>query len=120
MNSISNQVALKRRATIEVTGTSETMKPGFTYIANNAALVTLNLPASAQVGDRIRIIGKGAGLFKIGQAAGQQVRHLTSDTTAGAGGSLTAGTARDVIEIECTTAPGIWTSDHVKGTFVVA
>lgn len=120
MNSISNEVALQRRATVEVTGTSETMKPGFTYVANNAALVTLNLPASAQIGDKIRIVGKGAGLFKIGQAASQQVRHLTSDTTAGTGGSLTAGTARDVIELQCTTAPGTWTSVHVKGTFVVA
>lgn len=117
--SISAIQALRRRSLNEVT-TATTMKPNRTYVANSGSAITLTLPSNAVPGDSLTIIGKGAGLVTIGQAAGQQIRHLTTDTTLGATGTLTAGTARDSITLVCTTAPGIWTSQTVKGTWTVA
>lgn len=45
----------------EVTGTSQAMAINSGYVANNASLITFSLPASANVGDAIQILGKGAG-----------------------------------------------------------
>lgn len=117
--SLSSLISLRRRTTIEAT-TATTMRVGRTYIANSGSAITLTLPPVAAVGDRVVIVGKGAGLVTIGQAAGQQIRHLTTDTTAGTGGTLAAGAVRDSIELVCTTAPGIWTSRAIKGTWTVA
>lgn len=116
----STNIALKRRMTKEVTGTTETAKPGFTYITNNGALVSISLPASSKIGDRITVIGKGAGGWKIVQVAGQQIRHISSDTTAGAAGSLASDNVSDSVTIECTTEPGVFTVTAYKGTLTVA
>jgi hypothetical protein len=88
----------------EVTGTSQSLAVNNGYILNNAALVTATLPASAAVGDVIIIVGKGAGLWKIAQNAGQTIHFISSDTTTGAGGSLSATVRYDCVELVCTTA----------------
>ncbi|MBI2794749.1 MAG: hypothetical protein HYX66_08905 [Ignavibacteria bacterium] len=85
-------------------------------------VANLALPASAQVGDLMTILGMGAGVYTITQAAGQQIRHIAGNTTAGVAGSLTAGTALDVVEFECVVGgpSTIWKTYNVIGTFVVA
>lgn len=88
----------------EVTGTSDTLDVGNGYIANNAGLVTLTLPAAAAVGDTLAVQGKGAGLWLIAQNAGQTVHFGASDTTTGAGGSLAATNRYDSLELVCITA----------------
>ena len=89
-------------------------------IVHNGAAITYTLPAGGRFGDRIEIIGNGSGVFTIGQLTGQSIRHLTSNTTVGTGGTLAAGTARDAIELVCTSTDGLtWTSRNIKGTFVV-
>lgn len=103
----------------EVTGTSQAMAAANGYIANNAGLVTLTLPATASVGDRVRAVGKGAGLFKIGQNAGQTINYVSSTTTGGAGGSLTAIEQFASIEIICTTTDSGWTVISSTGNFTV-
>ena len=103
----------------EVTGTSQSMVAANGYIANNAGLVTLTLPLNASLGDRVRVVGKGAGLFKIGQNAGQTINYVASTTTAGAGGSLTAIEQFASLEIICTTTDSGWTVLSSTGNFTV-
>ena len=76
-----------------VTGTSQAMLSNNGYIANNAGLVTLTLPATSAVGDEIDIIGKGAGGWKV-QAGGGQTIVLGSSTTT-SGGSVSSTQAKD-------------------------
>lgn len=92
----------------EVTGTSQSMTVESGYIANNAGLVTLTLPATASVGDSIAVAGKGAGGWKIAQNAGQVIRAGASSTTVGATGYLQSTNQYDSIELLCITANTDW------------
>lgn len=92
----------------EVTGTSQAMAVNNGYIANNAGLVTLTLPATASVGDTVTVQGKGAGLFRIAQNAGQTIHFGSRDTTTGAGGYLEATQRYDSVELLCITANTDW------------
>ena len=93
----------------EVTGTTQSCAVNTGYILNNAALVTATLPATASVGDVIRIVGKGAGMWKLEQNASQYIRFAGLTTTTGTGGYLQAENDDDCIEIMCTTANNGWT-----------
>lgn len=92
----------------EVTGTSQAMAVDNGYIANNAALVTLTLPATAPVGSVVRVAGKGAGLWRIAQNAGNMIHFLGSNTTLGAGGYLEATVRYDAVDLLCITANLEW------------
>jgi hypothetical protein len=89
-----------------VTTTSQNMISHNGYIANNASLVTLNLPATSSVGDEIDVIGKGAGGWLI-QCGGDQTIVLGEDTTS-SGGSLASTNAKDALYIVCTVANTEW------------
>jgi hypothetical protein len=71
------------------------------YIANNASLVTMTLPASAAVGDILRVAGLGVGGWKIAQNASQVIHFGESDTTTGTGGSLASTHKYDAIHLVC-------------------
>lgn len=103
----------------EVTGTSQSMAVNNGYVANNASLVTCTLPTTAAIGDFVRVSGKGAGLFKIGQNASQVIRTGTTDTTTGTGGSLTATNRYDCLTLRCITANTDWVLESVKGAFTI-
>lgn len=92
----------------EVTGTSATMSVNTGYIANNAGLVTLTLPASAAVGDVIEIVGKGAGGWRIAQGSGQQVHYGSVSNTSGGSGQVNSTHRRDTVRIVCVTANNEW------------
>jgi len=92
----------------EVTGTSQSMAVDNGYIANNAALVTLTLPSTAVVGDRVRIAGKGAGGWRCGQNAGQTINFGSTATTAGTGGYIDSTNRYDALELLCITANTTW------------
>ncbi len=87
-----------------VSGTSQSAAVNTGYITNNAGVVTVTLPATAAVGDMIRISGKGAGGWLLAQNAGQTVHFSGSNTTTGAGGSLASLTRYDAVELLCITA----------------
>lgn len=87
----------------EVTATSASMAVSNGYVANNAGVVTLTLPATAAFGDMIRVAGKGAGGWLIAQNAGQTIHFGSVDTTTGAGGSLASTLQYDVVELLCIT-----------------
>lgn len=94
----------------EVTGTSQSMAIDNGYVANNAGLVTLTLPAIAAFGTIVRICGKGAGGWLIAQNAGQSIRLGSSTTTIGVAGSLASTNSGDSIDLLCTTANTVWTA----------
>lgn len=91
-------------STSEVTGTSATMSVNTAYVANNAGLVTLTLPASAALGDVIEVTGKGAGGWRIAQNASQVIHFSDLDTTTGTGGRIDSSNRYDSLTFRCVTA----------------
>jgi hypothetical protein len=87
-----------------VTGTTQAASVNSGYATNNAALVTVTLPATAAVGSRIRISGMGAGGWLLAQNALQLIHFGTSVTTTGTGGSLASTAQYDTLEILCLVA----------------
>lgn len=102
----------------KVVTAAATLEKNRVHIYTGAA-ANLLLPAKAQVGDRLIIVGAGSGVTTITQAAGQSIRHISSTTTVGTGGSLAAGSVRDTIELICTTQDTTWTTLWNKGTWTV-
>lgn len=83
---------------------STTMAVNTYYIANSGSLVTLTLPATAAQGTVFAVAGVGAGGWKVGQAASQQINFGNVTTTSGTGGSLASSNQYDVVYLLCTTA----------------
>lgn len=105
----------------EVTGTTQGMSVNSGYIANNASLVTLTLPSTAAIGDSIRLLGKGAGGWKIAQLATQQIIFGILSCTVGTGGSLSSLKQNDAIDLRCITAGSatIWEVTDSSGNITV-
>lgn len=89
---------------VDVTGTTQAMAVNTGYTADNAALVTLTLPATAAFGSIFVVVGKLAGLWKIAQNAGQTIHFGITNTTTGTGGSLASTNQYDVVSLVCSTA----------------
>lgn len=88
----------------EVTGTSQTAAADNGYIANNSSLVTITLPATCAIGKTIRIAGKGAGMWKVAQNAGQTIYFGDQNSTSGTAGYIAARYQYDAVELLCITA----------------
>lgn len=101
--------------TVEVTGTSQSMAIGTTYIMNNVALVTGTLPTTAAIGSKIRVLGKGAGGWKVAQNASQAIQLGAIVTTTGTGGSLSSSNQWDGVELVCLTANTGWAAYPLIG-----
>jgi hypothetical protein len=92
-----------------VTGTTQAAAVNNGYIANNAGLVTVTLPAVSAVGDTVAVTGiNNATGWKVAQNAGNQIFFGTSSTTIGTGGSLASTATRDVVYLVCMVANGAW------------
>jgi hypothetical protein len=100
-------------STIEVTGTSASMVSNTNYIANNAGLVTLTMPATVALGGIIRVYGKGAGGWLVQLNGGQTINLGSNPTTSG--GSLASTNQFDVVEISCITANTTFVCNGVQG-----
>lgn len=103
----------------EETGTSASMAVNNGYIANNASLVTLTIPTTAAVGDIVRVVGKGAGGWRIAQNASEIIHFLGTDTTTGTGGRLDSTTDYDAVELLCTVANTEWTVISSMGNITI-
>lgn len=103
----------------EVTGTTQALSVNNEYILNNASLVTATLPSTAAVGDKIYIVGKGAGGWKIAQNASQFIKlaYLTSIT--GTSGYIASNSAIDCVTLECTTTNNGWTVTASSGNISI-
>ena len=94
----------------DVSGTSIQAEANNAYLANNAdQAVIVTLPANAQVGDVVRVVGIAAGGWRIAQSAGQAVNvtrlapgpsAAPTWTTLGVGGGL-SGSQYDAVELIC-------------------
>lgn len=92
-----------------VTGTSQSAAVNNGYIANNAGLVTVTLPATSAVGDTVAVTGiNNATGWKVAQNAGNQIFFGNTSTTAGTGGSLASTATRDTVYLVCMTANATW------------
>jgi len=89
------------------------------YIANKGTLLIFTMPATAAIGSRIKIMGKGVGLFTVAQNAGQVIHFGAFDTTTGVGGSLTSTLRYDVVELVCITANTDWSVAYSIGNIDV-
>jgi hypothetical protein len=98
---------------------STAMQTSSGYIANGGALVTLTLPATAAIGDALMILGRGAGLWAIAQAAGQVIHFGNVSTTTGVGGSITATHRRDTMILVCSVANLEWTVMSSQGSLTI-
>jgi len=104
---------------VEVTGTSQSMAIHTAYIANNAALVTLTLPATAAVGSTILVIGKGAGGWRVAQNSGQTINLGSAPTTTGVSGRLDSTNRYDCLTLYCIVADTTWIGYGVQGNITV-
>lgn len=103
----------------EVTGTSQAAAVNNGYVANNAGLVTITLPATAAIGQFVHVLGKGAGLWSLVANTGQTIRYGTQSTSTG--GSLTATSRYHAVRVRCITANTEWIEDGtVQGNLTVA
>lgn len=89
------------------------------YIPNNVGVVGLTLPATAVLGDFIKVDGKGTGGWNIGQNAGQTIHFLSQDTTTGAGGSLASTNRYNCITLRCITANTDFVVEAITGNLTV-
>jgi hypothetical protein len=105
----------------DVTGTSASMAVNNGYLADNAALVTLTLPATAVQFSVIAVAGIGAGGWKIAQNANQKIIFGITTTTTGVGGSLASTNANDCIFLLATVggASTTWTALNAVGNITV-
>jgi len=92
-----------------VTGTTQALTISNGYIANNAGLVTMTLPATAAIGSVIGIAGAGLGGWRVAQNAGQTIFYGDLTTTAGVTGSLSSSLQRDNASLICTATDTDWT-----------
>jgi deoxyribose-phosphate aldolase len=103
----------------EVTGTSQTAAVNTGYITNNASLVSVTLPTTAAVGDRVRIAGKGAGGWRVAQNASELIHLGSSVTTTGVGGYLEFTNRYDCVELVCIVADTEWVALSSVGNITV-
>lgn len=78
------------------------------YVTNNGAQVQLTLPLTAAFGSIIRIVGKGAGGWILGQNAGQSVVIGPTSTTVGVGGTMASSEPSATVELLCITADTVF------------
>jgi len=86
----------------EITGTSQTMAINNSYIANNAGLVTLTIPATLAIGDTFSVVGKGAGGWLVQANAGQTI--YMGNQTSSVAGSISSSNRRNCVLFSCITA----------------
>lgn len=93
---------------VVVTAASQQMIANVTYQINFASLVTLTLPLTSNLGDRIFITGLGAGGWTIAQNSGQNIQIGNISSTIGVGGSVSSTNRYDGIELFCSVANTTW------------
>ncbi len=90
-------------------GTTQAAAVNNGYICTNAAQCNVTLPATAAVGDLVKVVSQGAGGIKVTANTGQTVKGL-GDTTTSAG-SVTPAAQYDSIQLICVVANTTWVID---------
>lgn len=89
---------------VRVAGVAQDLAVSTGYTPTNVALTTFTLPATAAVGDVIKIDGESAAGWTIAQRAGQQIHVGVLSSTAGVGGSVASSNRRDCVTLRCLVA----------------
>jgi len=92
-------------------------KNGYICVSPGATL-SLNLPATATIGDTIEVVLDGSTGWTIVQAAGQQIRFGIDQTTLGIGGSISSTAQGDWITLIAQTNTR-WMARAESGNFTV-
>jgi hypothetical protein len=108
----------KNMSYVNVTGTSMTLKSNHSYIANNTALVTFTLPTSANMGDIIKIVGRGSGLWQVAQNASQVIYFGNTNSTTGTAGYIASTLPRDCVYLYCISSTE-WQVDNAVGSISI-
>lgn len=102
-------------AWVEVTTTTHAMAVDTGYLVNVATLCTLTLPATAGLFTALKVIGRGAGGWRLAQNAGQQIRFGVMQSTVGVTGYAQSGNRDDAVSLICSQADTLWTPDGFQG-----
>lgn len=105
--------------TWQTIGASQTLAVNNAYICNAGATLNLALPTTCAVGDMIEVLLDGSTAWNVTQAAGQQVRVGTLQTTAGVGGSIGSNNQGDWIQILCVVANTTFTANVKQGNVTI-
>ena len=103
----------------EVTGTTQQAAVNNGYIANNAAPVVVTIPDACDIGDVIKVAGKGVGGWKVAQNAGDTIHFLNLDTTTGVTGYASSSQQFESIELMCITENTNWTVLDAVGNIYI-
>lgn len=104
-----------------VTGATQAIAVNNGYIANNSGTCVMTLPATAAVGDLVRVTGiNNATGWKIAQNSGQTIYFGDSPTTTGATGFLASSLTRDSVELVCVVANNDWNVLSAQGNIQVS
>jgi alpha-tubulin suppressor-like RCC1 family protein len=101
----------------DVSGTSQSVAVANGYFANNAAPVSMYLPATAAIGDEVKFSNKGAGGFLVVPSSGQSVNFLTDTAT-----NPQYFSTSDIfaaMDLVCETANTAWNVVNHEGSFGV-
>lgn len=102
----------------EIFATTATAAINTGYIANNASLVTITLPATAAVGSIVEVTGKGAGGWKIAYPTGDIIHFGNLDTTISTG-YLQSSLTRDSVRLVCVVADAEWNVISSMGNITI-
>ncbi len=97
-----------------ISGTSQNANINNGYIVANAAQTTITLPATAAIGDTIKVRGLGAAGWILSANTGQTIKYITATTSSG--GSLTSAEQYDNIEVTCIVANTTWSVAYAATT----
>ncbi len=100
----------------ELTGQIQgTLEVNHNYLMNAATQISVSLPANCDVGDRIIMLGKGAGGWRMKPTGDQQILLKDQVSATGTnGGYIESGYKTDSVEVVCTTKDTIWTVLNCK------
>ena len=92
-----------------VIGSGQTMVVNEGYICTAGGTISLALPATSAVGDKLEVCLDGSTEWVITQPnAASQIRYSGSETTLGVGGTITSTAAGDSITLICETVSSRW------------
>jgi hypothetical protein len=88
------------------------------YITNGGGVISVTLPLTAAIGDRVAIMGKGSGGWSLVANAGQTIQF--GNQVSSTAGSLSSTNRYDNVEVACMTANSEWQVRFVIGNLTVA
>lgn len=118
-----NQLGSETRGTEliwQAQGSDITMSVNNGYIpSGTSGMLTLTLPTTAAVGDRVSVAGYDADGWRVAQNSGQIIHFGNQDTNTGTTGYVQYTLRYDCVELICVVADTEWVVRHSVGDIVV-